>query len=150
MIELARFASAHPSRELQAVIMLDEADLYLPAIGKPASKQPLENALRRFRSNGIGIMLATQSPGDIDYRCRENIQTWLVGRVKEARAIEKLSLVFGPDGGKLLEKLGQHATGEFCMVRPDALTKFQAEMNLLRTEQMSDAEILHASKKTMR
>jgi Helicase HerA, central domain/AAA ATPase domain len=148
MIELARFASANPTHDLQAVIMLDEADLYLPAIGKPASKQPLENALRRFRSNGIGIMLATQSPGDIDYRCRENIQTWLVGRVKEARAIEKLRVVFGLDGGKLLEKLGQHVTGEFCVVRADLLTKFKAEMNLLRTEQMSDAEILHAAKTT--
>ncbi len=150
MIELARFASAHPSRDLQAVIMLDEADLYLPAIGKPASKQPLENALRRFRSNGIGIMLATQSPGDIDYRCRENIQTWLVGRVKEARAIEKLSLVVGSDGAKFLEKLGQHATGEFCIVRTDLLAKFKAEMNLLRTEQMSDSEILQAAKQTGR
>ncbi|RYY92491.1 MAG: DUF853 family protein [Chitinophagaceae bacterium] len=50
MMELARFASVRPSRELQAVVMLDEADLYLPAVGKPASKQPLENALRRFRS----------------------------------------------------------------------------------------------------
>jgi hypothetical protein len=150
MIELARFASAHPSRDLQAMIMLDEADLYLPAIGKPASKQPLENALRRFRSNGIGIMLATQSPGDIDYRCRENIQTWLVGRVKETRAIEKLSLVFGSDGAKFLEKLGQHAAGEFCIVRTDLLAKFKAEMNLLRTEQMSDSEILQASKQTKR
>jgi hypothetical protein len=149
MIELARFASTHPSRDLQAMIMLDEADLYLPAIGKPSSKQPLENALRRFRSNGIGIMLATQSPGDIDYRCRENIQTWLVGRVKEARAIEKLSLVFGSDGAKLLEKLGQHATGEFCIVRTDLLAKFKAGMNLLRTEQMSDVEILQAAKRAM-
>jgi hypothetical protein len=149
MIELARFASAHPSRDLQAVIMLDEADLYLPAIGKPASKQPLENALRRFRSNGIGIMLATQSPGDIDYRCRENIQTWLVGRVKETRAIEKLSLVFGSDGAKLLEKLGQHATGEFCIVRTDLLAKIKAEMNLLRMEQMSDPEILEVARRTM-
>lgn len=149
MIELARFASAHPSRDLQAVIMLDEADLYLPAIGKPASKQPLENALRRFRSNGIGIVLATQSPGDIDYRCRENIQTWLVGRVKETRAIEKLSLIFGPDGVKFLEKLGQHATGEFCLVRPDLLAKFKAERNLLQTEQMSDPEILQAARQTI-
>jgi hypothetical protein len=149
MIELGRFASANPRRDLQAVIMLDEADLYLPAIGKPASKQPVENALRRFRSNGIGIVLATQSPGDFDYRCRENIQTWLVGRVKETRAVEKLGPVFGPDGAKFLEKLGQHATGEFCIVRSDVLTKFQAEMNLLRTEQMSDAEILQRAKKTM-
>jgi hypothetical protein len=147
MIELGRFASANPSRDLQAVIMLDEADLYLPAIGKPASKQPVENALRRFRSNGIGIVLATQSPGDFDYRCRENIQTWLVGRVKETRAVEKLGPVFGPDGAKFLEKLGQHATGEFCIVRSDLLAKFQAEMNLLRTEQMSDAEIVQTAKK---
>jgi hypothetical protein len=149
MIELGRFASAHPSRDLQAVIMLDESDLYLPAIGKPASKQPLENALRRFRSNGIGIILATQSPGDLDYRCRENIQTWLVGRVKETRAIEKLRPVFGPDGAKFLEKLAQHDTGEFCVVRPDLLTKFKAEMNLVRTEQMRDSEILQAARRTI-
>jgi hypothetical protein len=68
--------------------------------------------------------------------------------VKETRAIEKLGPVFGPDGAKFLEKLGRHATGEFCAVRSDTLAKFKAEMNLLRTEQMSDAEILEAARRT--
>jgi hypothetical protein len=142
MMELARYASARPTPHLQALVMLDEADLYLPAGSKPASKQPLENALRRFRSQGIGVMLATQSPGDLDYRCRENIQTWLVGRVKESRALEKLRPVFGQDGATHLEKLGQHATGEFCLVRAETLRRFKGERNLLKTEQISDAQIL--------
>jgi len=148
MMELARFASARPSSELQAVVMLDEADLYLPAIGKPASKQPIENALRRFRSQGIGMILATQSPGDFDYRSRENIQTWLIGRVKETRALEKLRPVFSDDHTGALDKLSRHATGEFCLVRPGSLTRFQAGRNLLRTEQMSDTEILRAARDT--
>ncbi len=35
-------------------------------------------------------MLATQSPGDLDYKCRENVRNWFVGLVKEPRALEKL------------------------------------------------------------
>jgi hypothetical protein len=145
MMELARFCSARPSRELQAVIMLDEADLYLPAIGKPASKQPVENALRRFRSGGLGLVLATQSPGDFDYRCRENIGTWIVGRVGQTRALDKLRPIFGDSGGSALEKLGQHATGEFCLVRPDQLVRFNGHRNLLPTDQLGDEEILRAA-----
>lgn len=149
MMELARFGSNHPSGNLQAVIMLDEADLYLPATGKPASKQPIENGLRRFRSQGIGLILATQNPGDFDYRCRENIQTWLVGRVKETRSLDKLRPAFG-DNANALDRLVQHATGEFCLVQSDAFARFQAHRNLLRTEQMSDAEILRAAREGAR
>ena len=57
---------------------------YLPAVGKPATKEPMENLLRRARSAGLGLLLATQSPGDFDYKCRDNIRTWFVGQVKEA------------------------------------------------------------------
>ena len=148
IIELARFASAHPSPTLQAVVMLDEADLYLPATGKPASKQPLENALRRFRSGGVGLVLASQNPGDFDYRCRENIQTWLVGKITQDRSREKLRPVFGDAHASFLDKLGQQKTGEFCLVRADAVTPLSARRNLLRTEQMSDAEILTAARPT--
>jgi hypothetical protein len=64
-----------------------------------------------------------------------------------ARAIDKLSLVFGSEGAQLLEKIGQHATDEFCIVRTDLLAKSKAEMNLLRTEQMTDSEISRAAKR---
>jgi hypothetical protein len=145
MLELARFASAHPSRDLQAAVMLDEADLYLPATGKPASKLPIENALRRFRSQGIGIILASQNPGDFDYKSRGNILTWLVGKVTQTVSQKKLAPVFGEAGGTHLERLPQHATGEFCLVREDRTRRFQAQRNLLTTDQMSDAEILRAA-----
>lgn len=146
MLELARFASARPSRELQAVIMLDEADLYLPAIGRPASKAPIENALRRFRSQGIGLLLASQNPGDFDYKSRSNILTWLVGKVTQTVSQRKLAPVFGDSGSIHLEKLAQHATGEFCLVREETVRRFQARRNLLPTDQLPDAEILRAAR----
>jgi len=124
--------------------MLDEADLYLPANSKPASKQPVENALRRFRFGGLGLVLATQSPGDLDYRCRENIGTWLVGKISQQRALEKLRPVFGGDTD--LQKLGQQSTGEFRLVRPGARTiALRSDRNLLVTDQMSETEIQAAA-----
>jgi DNA helicase HerA-like ATPase len=146
MIELARFASAHPSGELQAVVMLDEADLYLPASGKPASKAPIENALRRFRSQGIGLLLASQNPGDFDYRSRSNILTWIVGKVTQTTSQKKLAPVFGDAGAGALERLATHATGEFCFVRDEAVRRFQANRNLLPTDQLPDADILRAAR----
>jgi DNA helicase HerA-like ATPase len=70
--------------------MLDEADLYLPASAKPATKEPLESLLRRARSAGLGVFLATQSPGGLDYRARDNIGTWMLWRIQQAPAIQKL------------------------------------------------------------
>lgn len=75
------------------VAVVDEADIYLPAIRQPATKARMEDLLKRARSAGVGLFLATQSPGDFDYKCKENVRTWLIGRVKEPRAIEKLKLM---------------------------------------------------------
>ena len=76
-------AQRTPSPTLQAVLFLDEADQYLPATSKPPTKGPLESLLKRGRSAGLGVMLATQSPGDLDYKGRDNLRAWLVGRVQE-------------------------------------------------------------------
>src|ERR1700677_186970 len=75
---------------LQAAILFDEADLYLPAVRQPATKEPMEQRLKRARSGGLGLLRATHSPGDLDYKCRDNIRTWLVGQVKEANSIAKM------------------------------------------------------------
>src|SRR5207244_2256736 len=91
LIALDRWANKNPSADrLQAVLLFDEADQYLPATRQPATKAPMENLLRRARSKGVGLFLATQSPGDLDYKCRDQIRIWLVGRVKEKVAIDKL------------------------------------------------------------
>src|SRR5690606_7322514 len=90
LISVSRWASRHPSGELQAVLMLDEADMYLPAQRRPVTKGPLEDLLKRARSAGISLFLATQSPGDFDSKCRDNIRNWFIGRVKEKTALDKL------------------------------------------------------------
>ena len=65
------------ARTLQAAAFFDEADAYIPAIGSPPTKEPMFDLLRRARSAGIGVLLATQNPGDFDYKARDNIATWL-------------------------------------------------------------------------
>jgi DNA helicase HerA-like ATPase len=52
-----------PQRRLQAVFLFDEADIYLPAgMKQPATKAPMEDLLKRARSAGVGVFLASQSP----------------------------------------------------------------------------------------
>ena len=82
------------SATVAAVVLFDEADLYLPAVRQPATKEPMENLLKRARSAGLSLLLATQSPGDFDYKCRDNIRSWLVGQVKEETALRKLKPMF--------------------------------------------------------
>ncbi|HEY8194758.1 MAG TPA: helicase HerA-like domain-containing protein, partial [Hyphomicrobium sp.] len=81
--EALRFCQRNPNDELQAVVMFDEADLYIPANSKPATAEPLQSLLKRARSAGLGMMLATQSPGDLDYKSRDQITSWFIGRVRE-------------------------------------------------------------------
>ena len=88
--EALRFCQRNPNDELQAVVMFDEADLYIPANAKPATAEPLQSLLKRARSAGLGIMLATQSPGDLDYKSRDQITSWFIGRVREDTALRKL------------------------------------------------------------
>src|SRR5437588_13052585 len=54
--------------------------------------------------------------GDFDYKCKENVRTWLIGRVKEPRAIEKLKPMLAAAKGSVTEKLAGQATGEFYLV----------------------------------
>ena len=118
LVAVSRWCAKSPQPRLQAVFLFDEADIYLPAGTKqPATKAPMEDLLKRARSAGVGIFLATQSPGDFDYKCKENVRTWLIGRVKEPRAIEKLKPMLAAAKGDVASKLAGQATGEFYLVR---------------------------------
>ncbi|RKH33052.1 ATP-binding protein [Corallococcus sicarius] len=142
LVEANRWASQHPSPKLQAVLMFDEADLYLPAVGIPATKQPMENLLKRARSAGIGVMLATQSPGDFDYKCRENVRTWFVGRVKEDRALSKLRPMFSDARIDAATRLPAQKMGQFHVLRDGQVEQLKADRNIIKTDQLSEDEIL--------
>jgi len=148
LIEIGRYGSRHPASSLQAVVLFDEADLYLPAQSKPATKEPMENLLKRARSAGIGLLLATQSPGDLDYKSRDQISTWFIGKVKEETALKKLKPMLSEATVDVTRKLATQTVGQFYMIKNSEVTSLQAERALTPTEQVPEEQIIHLAKHT--
>ena len=90
------------------------------------------------------MFLATQSPGDFDYKCRDQVLNWFIGRVKEKVAIEKLKPMLDrrPDAAG---KLSGQSAGEFYLVRENSLQPIQVTRNLLPTKQLPEDRILAIS-----
>ena len=135
--EALRFCQRNPNDELQAVVMFDEADLYIPANSKPATAEPLQSLLKRARSAGLGIMLATQSPGDLDYKSRDQITSWFIGRVREDTALRKLKAAFQSDSGlDAAAVLPGQTVGEFHLVQEGLVRALKAQRSLINAEQV--------------
>jgi DNA helicase HerA-like ATPase len=111
---------------------------------QPVTKAPMESLLKRGRSAGLSVFLATQSPGDLDYRCRDNVRTWFLGRVKEPTALQKLR----PMAGDVIDKLAAQSPGEFYMVDEKGAVSFCAERSLLSTTQIPEAEMLELARRS--
>ena len=135
--EALRFCQRNPNDELQAVVMFDEADLYIPANSKPATAEPLQSLLKRARSAGLGMMLATQSPGDLDYKSRDQITSWFIGRVREDTALRKLKAAFQSESGldPAIALPGQ-TVGEFHLVQEGLVRPMKAQRSLIAAEQV--------------
>ncbi|MEJ5223166.1 MAG: hypothetical protein WHV44_01835, partial [Anaerolineales bacterium] len=73
---------------------------YLPPLGNPPSKLPLLTLLKQARAFGVGVVLATQNPVDLDYKALSNIGTWFIGRLQTER-----------DKARLLDGLESAAAG---------------------------------------
>jgi len=87
---------------LRAIVYMDEIFGYFPPVANPPSKQPLLTLLKQARAFGVGIVLATQNPVDLDYKGLSNCGTWFIGRLQTDR-----------DKQRLLDGLeGAAATGE--------------------------------------
>ncbi|MEO1280778.1 MAG: helicase HerA-like domain-containing protein [Pseudomonadota bacterium] len=135
--EALRFCQRNPNDELQAVVMFDEADLYIPANAKPATAEPLQSLLKRARSAGLGIMLATQSPGDLDYKSRDQITSWFIGRVREDTALKKLKAAFQSESGlDAAAVLPGQTVGEFHLVQEGLVRALKAQRSLITAEQV--------------
>ena len=67
---------------LRSILYFDEMYGYLPPIANPPSKQPLMTLLKQARAFGLGIVLATQNPVDLDYKGLSNTGTWFIGRLQ--------------------------------------------------------------------
>ncbi|MFH1102620.1 MAG: DUF87 domain-containing protein, partial [Pseudomonadota bacterium] len=75
---------------LRAILYMDEIFGYLPPVANPPSKVPLLTLLKQARAFGLGVVLATQNPVDLDYKGLSNIGTWFIGRLQTDRDKERL------------------------------------------------------------
>jgi len=89
---------------LRAILYMDEIFGYFPPVANPPSKLPLLTLLKQGRAFGLGVMLVTQNPVDLDYKGLSNTGTWFIGRLQterdKARVIEGLEGIAAGSGHK--------------------------------------------------
>ena len=81
---------------LRALFYMDEIYGYLPPVSNPPSKKPMMILLKQARAFGLGLLLATQNPVDLDYKALSNIGTWFLGRLQTER--DKMRVLDGLEG----------------------------------------------------
>lgn len=102
------------SNKLRYVLYIDELASFLPPPpNKPASKKILETLIRQGRAFGLGIILATQNPGDIDYKVLGNIGNRFIGKVRSQNDIDKVATALDMDKSDLREQIKKLETGYF-------------------------------------
>ncbi|MEE4175804.1 MAG: DUF87 domain-containing protein [Xanthomonadales bacterium] len=101
--------------ELGALIYMDECFGYVPPSGEPPSKKPILTILKQARAFGVGLVLVTQNPVDIDYKAMSNAGTWIVGRLQTEN--DKRRVLDGIRGGlpDLSERISNLRKREFLM-----------------------------------
>jgi hypothetical protein len=81
---------------LRAILYMDEIFGYFPPTANPPSKQPLLTLLKQARAFGVGVVLASQNPVDLDYKGLSNAGTWFLGRLQTER--DKARVLDGLEG----------------------------------------------------
>ncbi len=95
--EVVAWMRAQPgTASLGAILYMDEVFGYMPPTASPPTKTPLLTLLKQARAFGLGVVLATQNPVDLDYKALTNAGTWLVGRLQAER--DKARLLDGLEG----------------------------------------------------
>jgi hypothetical protein len=119
------------TKDLRALLVVDECVDILPPYPKnPVTKKPLLHMLKQGRAYGMGLLLATQNPMDIDYKALSNCQTWAVGRLQMAndrrRVLEALASNTVHDRSQLAAVLSGLSSRQFLMCRPKSQAAFRS------------------------
>ncbi|MDH5238677.1 MAG: DUF87 domain-containing protein, partial [Acidimicrobiia bacterium] len=73
------------SPDLRALVYMDEVFGFVPPTATPPSKKPILTILKQARAFGVGLVLSTQNPVDMDYKAIANAGTWMIGRLQTER-----------------------------------------------------------------
>ena len=106
--------------ELRALVYMDEVAGFAPPSAEPPSKKPMLTIFKQARAHGVGMVLATQNPVDLDYKAMSNAGTWLIGRLQTER--DKLRILEGlrsaggdTDIGELDRQIGALGARQFLL-----------------------------------
>lgn len=89
--ELLSWVRSQPGTgSLRAILYMDEIFGYLPPTANPPSKGPLLTLLKQARAYGLGLVLSTQNPVDLDYKALSNAGTWFIGRLQTEQDKERV------------------------------------------------------------
>ena len=120
--KLVTWMRAQPgTQDLRALVYMDEVFGFVPPTAMPPAKKPILTILKQGRAFGVGMVLATQNPVDLDYKAMANAGTWLVGRLQtdndKARVLDGLkSAAGGTDLAALDAAIGGLAKRQFMLV----------------------------------
>ncbi len=115
--EVLGWVRAQPGTgSLRAIVYMDEIFGFFPPVAEPPSKRPLLTLLKQARAFGVGILLATQNPVDLDYKGLANAGTWFIGRLQTERDKDRLlegleGVAAGTEAGFDRQKMGETLAG---------------------------------------
>jgi hypothetical protein len=90
---------------LRAILYIDELFGFMPPVANPATKKPLLTLFKQARAFGLGLVVATQNPVDLDYKGLSNAGTWLIGRLQTERDRDRvLDGLAGVSGAKAFDR----------------------------------------------
>ena len=108
--------------DLRALLYMDEVAGYLPPTANPPTKAPIMLLMKQARAFGVGVVLSTQNPVDVDYKAISNAGTWMVGRLQtdrdKQRLLDGMSAAAGTvDVGAVGDTISGLAKREFVLRR---------------------------------
>ncbi|MDA3942217.1 MAG: DUF853 family protein [Bacteroidetes bacterium] len=114
---------------LQAALYIDEIAPYLPPVKMPSCKESLMLLFKQARKYGVGCLIATQNPGDIDYKSIAQISTYLIGSLKTKQDLTKIETriesMAPNNAAELMQKIPALKKGAFLLLSPDEAKKIQ-------------------------
>lgn len=112
LADILAWVRAQPGTgSLRAILYIDELFGYMPPVASPPSKMLLLTLLKQARAFGLGVVLSTQNPVDLDYRGLSNTGTWFIGRLQTER--DKMRVMEGLEGaaaGKAFDRTALEQT----------------------------------------
>ena len=119
------------SEKLRLVLGIDECVGLLPPVANPPTKEPIMLLLKQARAFGVGLILATQNPVDLDYKAMSNCNTWLIGKLStdrdRAKVMQGAVSAGAGDPTNLDHNLKSLREREFVLSRTDVCLAFKTK-----------------------